>query len=123
MNVSRLKIIVIGAAIGALLLTGIALAAGENQSRHVVSGGGDTITASGITLRNTIAQPIAGSVSNGTSLCNGFVCGQSVAASTPAPSPTPTTSEPTATPTTEPTVAPTPTPTGDYFIYLPLVLK
>ncbi len=118
MNVSRLKIIVIGAAIGALLLTGIALAAGENQSRHVVSGGGDTITASGITLRNTIAQPIAGSVSNGASLCSGFVCGQSVAASTPTP-----TTEPSPTPTTEPTVAPTPTPTGDYFIYLPLVLK
>ncbi len=96
MKFSRLKKIVTGAVIGVLLLTAIALAAGESLPRHVVSGGGDTVSASGITLRNTIAQPIAGTVSNSTSLCSGFVCGQSASA---------------------------PTPSGNHFIYLPLVLK
>ncbi len=96
MKLSRLKLTLIGAMVGVLLLTGIALAAGESLPRHAVSGGGDTVSAGNITLRNTIGQPIAGSVSNGGSLCSGFICGQAASA---------------------------PTSGGDKFVYLPLVLK
>ena len=119
MKRSRLKKIAIGAVIGVLLLTAIALAAGESLPRHVTAGGGDTVSAGNITLRNSIAQPVAGTVGNGITLCSGFVCGQSVA--TVAPTPTPTTAStpsPTATPPT-----PTATPDSNHFIYLPLVLK
>ena len=95
MKLSRLKTTLTGAVVGVLLLTGIALAAGENLPRHVVDSGGSSIENS-ITLRNAIGQPIAGTVSNGITLCSGFVCGQNTSA---------------------------PTPGGDHFIYLPLVLK
>ncbi len=75
MKHTRLKLTLIGAMVGVLLLTGIALAAGESLPRHVVSGGGNTIQ-NGITLRNTIGQPIAGTVGNGITLCSGFICEQ-----------------------------------------------
>lgn len=94
MKRSRLKTTLIGAMVGVLLLTAIVLAAGESLPRHVIGSGGSSIE-NGITLRNAIGQPIAGAVSNGITLCSGFVCGQSTSAPFD----------------------------NNHFVYLPLVLK
>ncbi len=59
-----------------LILTGmLALAlAGETIPRSVVGSGGGQLQGTGIQLRSTIGQPVAGLVSSGLTLCSGYNC-------------------------------------------------
>jgi uncharacterized repeat protein (TIGR01451 family) len=67
------------AGLAALLITlSIVLAAGESiPRRHIGSGGGE-VSGGGLVLRNIVGQPIAGAVSNGLTVCSGFLCGPQV---------------------------------------------
>jgi hypothetical protein len=71
---------IVTAGLGLLLSLQLALAAGEQLSRSVVSSGGGTVNQGSLTLLTTIGQPTAGgaTASNGQNLCSGFLCGPGV---------------------------------------------
>jgi hypothetical protein len=66
---------IVTAGLGLLLSLQLALAAGEQLSRSVVSSGGGTVNQGSLTLLTTIGQPTA---SNGQNLCSGCLCGPGV---------------------------------------------
>lgn len=103
------------ALVGVLLLSTVALAAGQTAIPwDVISGGGGTVSAGNITISDTIGQPIIGLAQAGDVIVeSGFWPGFQ-----PIPTNTPTTPPiPTATPT------PTATGTPTHSTYLPLLSK
>jgi hypothetical protein len=76
------------AALGIVALSGMVVyAAGEPLPRSAVVSGGGIISDGGLTLRPAIGQPVAGTVSDGsTRLCSGVVCGPSRSGSSSRPS-------------------------------------
>jgi len=64
----------IGLLLVLVLSFGLALAGGEVTSRSLVSGGGGSVSQSGLTLQTAIGQPAVGAVQNGETLCSGFLC-------------------------------------------------
>ncbi len=67
-------LILLGGLLLMIALAGIAVAAGETMERSVIAGGGRMSDAN-YTLRSAFAQPVAGTVSDGKTLCSGFACG------------------------------------------------
>ena len=86
--IQRLIRTVLSAVLIGLLLVGGVLADGETIPRNTVSSGGGTVSASGVSLRTVIGQPVAGAVGSDPILCSGLLCGTGVSAP-PTPQPTP----------------------------------
>lgn len=68
-----------GVLVGVLLLLlvvgGVWASGGVELPRAVLSGGGGTVSGSGLVLSSTVGQPVAGTVENGTlRQCSGFWC-------------------------------------------------
>ncbi len=59
---------------------GLVAAAGETMPRSLFGSGGGTVSNSEFTLETALAQPIASTVTNDSTLCAGFYCGTGVTA-------------------------------------------
>ncbi|KAA3661674.1 MAG: hypothetical protein DWQ04_15775 [Chloroflexi bacterium] len=57
------------------LAAGLALADGGTMPWTFLGSGGGALEQLGIRLQSSMGQPVAGSVSNGLTLCSGFHCG------------------------------------------------
>lgn len=68
------------ALLSVLLFVGLGLAAGEMMPRSLVSGGGGMVSQGDVALNSAVGQPAVGSVRNGITLCSGFHCNESGAA-------------------------------------------
>jgi hypothetical protein len=64
-----------------LLFAGLGLAAGEMIPRSLISGGGGPVSQGDVTLNGAVGQPVVGPVRDGITLCSGFHCNESGAAS------------------------------------------
>jgi hypothetical protein len=95
-----------------LLFAGLIFAAGETIPRSAVTGGGGTLSASGVALQAAVGQPVAGAVGSATTLCSGLICGAGVSAPPPTPGPSPT-----------PGPTATPGPSPDAKLFLPLTQR
>ena len=114
-NPRRIIVTLLGIAL-LLTLVGVALANGDVLlTRELLSSGGGEVSNSEVSMRSSIGQPVAGSVTSGDLTgCFGFNCGEGITA----PTPTATSPSPGPTPTSTPGG-----PSSSDKIFLPLTLN
>lgn len=67
--------VLVGLLILVMVVVGVWASGGVELPRTVLSGGGGTVSGSGLVLSSTVGQPVAGTVENGMlRQCSGFWC-------------------------------------------------
>jgi hypothetical protein len=94
MSINKKQILWLVVITAVLLTFSLAAASGELLPRSLISGGGGMVSEGGLALRSAIGQPVVGAVENGAALCSGFLCGPGA-----------------------------PVGGGDFYVYLPLVIR